>query len=91
LLKKPFQGLFQPVKRKVLFSLYFIFQAHKPCLKNGGTSVYRTQAVENEIFNSLLEPPKYSATAAGIFIQGVPAIHHRKSLLYIKWMDYGYT
>jgi hypothetical protein len=23
-------------------------------LKNGGTSVYRTQAVENEIFNSLL-------------------------------------
>ncbi len=36
MLKKPFHGLFQLAKRKVSFSLCFIFQAHKTCLKNGG-------------------------------------------------------
>ena len=36
LLKKPIHGLFQHAKRKVRFSLCFIFQTHKACLKNGG-------------------------------------------------------
>jgi hypothetical protein len=37
-------------KQKVRFLLCAIFQAPTPCLKNGGASVRRTQAV----FNSLL-------------------------------------
>jgi hypothetical protein len=37
-------------KQKVRFLLCSIFQAPTPCLKNGGASVRRTQAV----FNSLL-------------------------------------
>lgn len=45
LLKKPFHGLFQPAKRKMSFSLCFIFQTHTACFKNGGPSMDRTQAV----------------------------------------------
>jgi hypothetical protein len=47
-------GFLPGTRQKVRFLLCSIFQAPTPCLKNGGTSVYRTQAVENEIFNSLL-------------------------------------
>jgi len=45
MLKKAIRGLFQLAKQKTWFLLCFIFQAHKPCLKNGGASVHRTQAV----------------------------------------------
>ena len=45
LLEKPMNGLFQLAKQKMRFLLSSIFQAPTPCLKNGGTSVYRTQAV----------------------------------------------
>ncbi len=44
-LKKAIHGLFQPAKQKARFLLCFIFQAHKPCLKNGGASLHRAQAV----------------------------------------------
>jgi SAM-dependent methyltransferase len=45
LLKKPVHGLFHLAKQKVRFLLSAIFQAPTPCLKNGGASVRRTQAV----------------------------------------------
>jgi hypothetical protein len=36
MLKKAIPGLFQLTKQKTWFLLCSIFQAHKPCLKNGG-------------------------------------------------------
>ncbi|MCL5801749.1 MAG: hypothetical protein M1283_04400 [Gammaproteobacteria bacterium] len=45
-----------PAQSKKFDFCFAPFSKHlHPCLKNGGTSIYRTQAVENEIFNSLLK------------------------------------
>jgi len=53
MLKKAIHGLFQLAKQKAWFLLCSIFQTHKPCLKNGGASMHRTQAVFEQPANSL--------------------------------------
>jgi hypothetical protein len=53
MLEKALLGLFQHAEQKAWFLLGSIFQAHKPCLKNGGASMRRTQAVFQQPANEL--------------------------------------